>query len=336
MSKRVVEQIKQRIGGKKIRVIFPEAANEAIFSAAHQAYKEGFCLPVFLGIAGEIARTAQAVGISEDFFELIPADDENFQKECVSEYFKANSIFSEKRLNRWAKNPLYLGAMCLALDKADAMVCGINYATAEVVLAGTSIVGLAPGVSIPSSFFLMDVPSFNGSEGSLIVLSDGGVCENPSSEELADIAITTAHSAQSLLGWEPRVAMLAYSTLGSSVSDLTKKMSDAVELTKEKNSNIKVDGEMQLDAAIVPAVGEKKLRRESDVAGKANILIVPDLNAGNILYKSIQRFAQADAYGPLLQGFAKVVNDLSRGSTTDDVFGVIAVSCAMACQNSVA
>lgn len=312
------------------RVIFPEACEPEIIRAAHRASVEGICEPVFLGVAEDVSAAVRALGLDDSFYTFLSTDDEELRQTCVQATKDAGSVFSAKRLARLAAFPLNLGAMCLNAGLADAMVSGLTYATAEVVLAATGIVGLVEGVSSPSSMFILDVPGFEGSEGGMIALSDGGLCENPNEAELADIAVITARTVRKLLGWEPRVAMLSYSTSGSSLSDMTKKVIAATKLAQEKDPNILVDGEMQLDAAIVPAVAQKKMGRESAVAGQANVLIVPDLNVGNILYKAIQRFAGADAYGPIMQGFRKPVNDLSRGSSADDIFGVIVASCLMA------
>ncbi len=330
MDGAMTRMLKRLEGHAGTRVIFPESSESAIVEAAYRAAKEGICQPVFLGSADEIEKAVRAVGIEETFYTLLPTDDDELKATCAATCHEAGALFSAKRLVRLASSPLYLGALYLGAGLADAMVAGLTYATAEVALAATGVVGLQEGISTASSLFVMDVPGFEGPEGSVIALSDGGLLENPSSSELAEIAVTSAHTTQALLGWVPRVAMLSYSTMGSSLSEMTKKVIEATKLAHEKDPDLLVDGEMQLDAAIVPAVAQKKIGRESAVGGRANVLVVPDLNVGNILYKAIQRFAGADAYGPIMQGFRKPVNDLSRGSSADDIFGVIVVSCLMA------
>ncbi len=211
------------------------------------------------------------------------------------------------------------------MGDADAMVAGIATSTEEVVTAGELIIGLQKGISTPSSFFLMDIPGYLGGEGSLLIFADGGTNPNPNPEQLADIAIATARSARELLGWEPKVAMLSFSTKGSAIHPDVDKVVEAVRMAKKREPGLCVDGELQADTAIVPEVAKRKINEASSVAGRANILIFPDLDAGNICYKLVQRLAKAAAYGPFLQGFAKPVSDLSRGSTIDDIVGATTI-----------
>ena len=232
----ITETLKQKIT-HPCRVVFPEAQEPAILEAAYKAYREGICHPVFVGDAPTISNTLTELGITDSFYSIIPADDESVIEQFADRYYETNQIFSVKRLKRLMKQPLYIGAIALSLGEVDAMVCGLTYATAEVILASTSIVGLKENVSVPSSFFLMNIPNFEGPEGTLIILSDGGACENPDESELADIAITTAYSARRLLSWEPRVAMLSYSTNGSSVSEMTEKVVNAKNIAKEKKES---------------------------------------------------------------------------------------------------
>lgn len=319
----IMSQLEKKAKSCPKKVLFPEAQNPIILKAAKKALDNKIASPILVGSPTKIREASNKADVDINDMTIISNDDECLIGTLAEEFYIENQIFSVKKLNRVLKNPLYFAAMMLHRGQADAMVAGIDNTTADVILASQVIVGLQKGISVPSSIFLMNIPSFEGSEGNLIVLADGGVCEDPNPSELADIAITTAQTTEALLGWEPRIALLSYSTKGSVESDATKKVIDALNFAKERQPNLLIDGELQLDAAIVPEIATKKVGSDSPVAGKANILIVPDLNVGNILYKGIQRFAKADAYGPFLQGFAKTVSDLSRGSSVEDVYGVI-------------
>lgn len=220
------------------------------------------------------------------------------------------------------------GATMLTSGEADVMVAGIDHSTKDVLRAGLKIVGLAPDVRYASSFFVIDIPQFQGGEQGLLLFADCGMNIQPNAEQLAAIAMTSANSAASL-GWEPRVAMLSYSTKGSAGGDSVELVTQALQLVKTGRPDILIDGELQLDAAIVPAIGQKK-SPDSPVAGMANILVFPDLDSGNIAYKLAEHLAGGHAYGPILQGFARPISDLSRGSSVDDVIGATLVTASMA------
>lgn len=290
------------------RVVFPEGADETIQKAARRLSDEGLAVPILLEDPGSDDERARLI------------------EEC-SHLFPDMSV---KGLHRRLRSPLNLGAFLVAAGKADALVAGIQNTTQDVILAAMTFIGMQEGVSIPSSMMLMRIPGYEGSEGSLIVFADCGVSVAPDAADLADIALSTAHSVRVLLGWEPRVAMLSFSTKGSGDHESVTRVVDAVQIARERDPGLLVDGELQLDAAIVPSVAVRKVPGESPVAGRANVLIFPDLDSGNIACKCVQRFAKADAFGPFLQGFCRTVSDLSRGSTVDDVVGASVMACVHA------
>lgn len=220
------------------------------------------------------------------------------------------------------------GATMLNSGEADVMVAGIDHPTKDVLRAGLKIVGLAPDVQYASSFFVMDIPQFSGGEQGLLLFADCGMNIQPNAEQLAAIAVASASSAVSL-GWEPHVAMLSYSTKGSAGGDSVELVTQALQLVKTERPDILIDGELQLDAAIVPTIGQKK-SPDSPVAGQANVLVFPDLDSGNIAYKLAEHLAGGHAYGPILQGFARPISDLSRGSSVDDVIGATLITASMA------
>lgn len=220
------------------------------------------------------------------------------------------------------------GATMLTSGETDVMVAGIDHPTKDVLRAGLKIVGLAPNVRYASSFFVIDIPQFQGGEQGLLLFADCGMNIQPNAQQLAAIAMTSAGSAASL-GWEPRVAMLSYSTKGSAGGDSVELVTQALQLVKTERPDISIDGELQLDAAIVPTIGQKK-SPDSPVAGRANVLVFPDLDSGNIAYKLAEQLAGGHAYGPILQGFARPISDLSRGSSVDDVIGATLITASMA------
>lgn len=225
--------------------------------------------------------------------------------------------------------PIYFGMMMMKQGDSDGLVSGACHSTANTLRPALQILKTAPGTKLVSAFFLMEVPNCEYGENGVFVFGDCGLVENPSADDLSEIAISSSKSFHQLTGKESKVAMLSYSTYGSAHSELTEKVVEATKLLKEKEPNLACDGELQSDAALVPEVASSKAPG-SNVAGKANTLIFPDLNAGNIGYKLVQRLAKANAYGPLCQGIAKPVNDLSRGCNSDDIAGVIAITCVQA------
>ena len=235
-----------------------------------------------------------------------------------------------EKANEILKDNIYFGTMMVKMEDADGLVAGSICSTADTLRPSLQILKTAPGVKLVSSFFIMNVPNCELGENGMFLFSDCGLNVNPNEDELSEIAISSAKSWKALTGFEPRISMLSYSTMGSApLTDMTSKVINATKLVKEKAPELNVDGELQLDASIVPAVGVQKAPNSS-VAGKANVLIFPDLNAGNIGYKLVQRLAKAEAYGPITQGIARPVNDLSRGCSADDIVGVVAITALQA------
>lgn len=309
------------------RVLYAEGDEPQVVLAARQVADLGAARPVLLASADRVRAVAAELGVSIDGVELIDPDQPGLLDEVVEQITRVRPEVTERTARRKLQQPLNLAAALLAIGRADAMVAGLTHTTEDVIMASMTFVGLEPGVSTPSSLFVMRIPGFEGSEGDLVAFADCGVVVQPDPSDLADIAITTAKTVRALLSWEPRVAMLSYSTKGSGYDDSVQKVLDAVSLVHERAPWLAVDGELQVDAAIVPAVAARKVPDGGPVAGAANVLVFPDLNAGNIAYKCVQRFAGADAYGPFLQGFTKTVSDLSRGSSVADIVGVTFMAC---------
>ncbi len=248
--------------------------------------------------------------------------------ETLYELRKAKGMTLEQA-EELVKDEVYFGMMMVKLEEADGLVSGAIHSTSDTLRPALQILKTAPGTKLVSAFFLMVVPNCEYGEEGVFVFGDCGLNENPTAEQLVEIAYSSSKSFEQLVGKQSKVAMLSYSTMGSAKSELTQKVVDATNLVKATYPEMKVDGEMQLDAAIVPSVGKSKAPN-SEIAGEANTLIFPDLNAGNIGYKLTQRLGKAEAYGPLCQGIARPVNDLSRGCSAEDIAGVVAITAVQA------
>lgn len=305
-------------------LVFPEGNEAQIVEAAARLAKDKVIKPIVLGDAEEI----KTFGIDTSGLTIFDCRQDSGNSVEWAEKLAQPLDMPVRMLVRQLKNPLNYGAAMVNFKQADGMVAGLTYATSDVILAATLYVGLETGVKTASSFFLMDIQNWGGGENGLIVYADGGVVAQPDAEELAGIALTTADSVTRLLGWEPRVALLSFSTKGSARHADVSKVKDALEIAKERRPDLLIDGELQADAAINPKVAAKKAGADNILQGRANILIFPDLDAGNIAYKLTQRLAGGKAYGPILQGFAKPISDLSRGSSVEDILGVATITAA--------
>lgn len=327
----ILEQLYEKAKRNPQKVVFPEAANEKMMQAAYETGRDGYIIPLLVGDAEKLKALAAERGYEESVFTFIDIAEESYKNELIAKYVALpDTRLKEKALGRRMQNPLYYAMVMQAVDEADVTFAGIDNTTGDVLLAGQMIIGLKPGIDTISSIGLCDIPGFEGSEGSLLAIGDSAVCTNPNPEQLASIAISACDTVAALLDWEPRCAMVCYSTLGSGQGELIDKVTEALKIANERRPDLAIDGEFQLDAAIVPAVAEKKVNRESKVAGKANVVIWPDLNVGNVSVKLIQQFGHADAYGPMLQGFNKVVCDCSRGAPVSEIKGNVVISAVRA------
>ena len=323
MSTNVIEQLRLKAKASPRRVVLPEAGEEKILRAAGQVQSMGIAYPVLVGRPESVSALAGSIGVSLDGIAVADHTDQGNVEHFIAEYIKINPDLPTSAVERMLKDPINFAAMMVRLGESDCMVAGLSHTTGEIIMASEMIIGLQEGISTVSSMGIASIPGYEGPEGNLLAIADCAVCPAPQPNELADIAITTADTVRNLMGWEPRVALLSFSTKGSASHELIDSVLEALEMVHKRRPDLLIDGELQLDSAIAPEVAAKKVPGDSPVAGRANILIFPDLNAGNIGVKLIQCFAKAVAYGPMLQGFAKPVSDVSRIAPIEEVVGAI-------------
>lgn len=326
-----IDTIKERAKKDIKTIVLPETEDIRTLQATEKVLKEGFANIVLIGNVEKTKELANKNQISIEGAKIIDPSKSEKYDEYVNKFFELRQKkgVSIEKAKETMLNNVYFGMMMVKCGDADGLVSGAAHSTADTLRPALQILKTAEGTKLVSAFFLMVVPNCEYGENGTFIFSDAGLNANPTSDELSEIAISSAKSFRQLVEKEPKVAMLSYSTYGSAKSDLIDKVVNATELVKEKEPSLQVDGELQLDAAIVKEIGEKKAPG-STVAGHANTLIFPDLNAGNIGYKLVQRLAKAEAYGPLCQGIAKPVNDLSRGCSSDDIVGVVAITAVQA------
>ncbi|KOA20541.1 phosphate acetyltransferase [Clostridium homopropionicum DSM 5847] len=312
-------------------ILLPEGEEDRNLIAAEKIKDNKLAKVVLIGNETKITTRAKELNLNLDGITLI--DPETYEKTpaYAKELYeiRKNKGMTEEKALQVVKDPLYFGTVMVKVGDADGMVSGAIHTTGDLLRPGLQIVKTTPGISIVSGTFVMQVPNCQYGQDGLLLFADCAVNPNPTAEELASIAIATAETAKKLCGMEPRVAMLSFSTMGSASHELVDKVRKATELAKAQRPDLAIDGELQLDAALVKEVAELKAPN-SPVAGKANVLVFPDLQAGNIGYKLVQRFAHADAVGPICQGFAKPINDLSRGCSAEDIVNVVAITAVQA------
>ena len=328
MSK-FLDRIKERAIADKKTIVLAEGEEIRTIEAAEKVLREGIANIILLGDEKVIAEKAEGHDISGAKV-INPVTAENYEEyaQQFCEMRKAKGMTIEQA-RETLKNTLYYGCMLVKNNVADGMVAGAVNSTANVMRSALQTVKTAPGTKLVSAFFVICVPDCEYGENGTFVFGDCGLVMNPNADELSEIAISSAKSFKTLVEADPTVALLSFSTYGSAKDPLVDKVVEATKLAKEKCPELTLDGELQLDAAIVESVGKSKAPG-SKAAGKANVLVFPDLNAGNIGYKLAQRLGKAEAYGPITQGIAKPINDLSRGCTSDDIVGVVAITCVQA------
>lgn len=311
-------------------IVFPESCEDKVLQAARRVLELGSAHPVLVGAPAQVEEAARAAGVPLDGFAIVDHTDEGKRASLVADYLSRSEEYSEKTLHRKLKAPLPFAAAMVKCGWADCLAAGYTCSTGDVAYISQMFIGMRPGITTVSSMGIVETGSLETSEGHLLALTDAAICPMPDQNDLADIAITTADSVKQLLGWEPRVAMLSFSTKGSASHDMVEKVRQATQTAQLRRPDLAIDGELQLDAAILPAVAAKKVKEDSSVAGKANVIVFPDLNAGNIGVKLIQIFGKCLAYGPILQGFARPVTDFSRGAPLDEIVGNLAMLVVMA------
>lgn len=325
-----IDTIKERAKQNRKTIVLPEAEDIRTLQAAAKIQAEDIADLILIGKETDIKNLAVDLDISK--VKIVdPATDSNFDKyvDILVECRKKKGMTKEEARKILSESYTYYGVVMVKAKDADGMVSGACHSTADTLRPSLQILKTAPGTKLVSAFFIMVVPNCEYGANGTFVFSDCGLNQNPTAEELAAIAGSSAKSFQALVGEEPLVAMLSHSTKGSAKHADVDKVAEATKIAQEEYPDIKIDGECQSDAAIVPSVASSKAPG-SEVAGKANVLVFPDLDAGNIGYKLVQRLAKAEAYGPITQGIAAPVNDLSRGCSADDIVGVVAITAVQA------
>ena len=328
----IIDVLKEKAKADKKTIVLPESEDRRTYEAAAKILKEGIANIVLVGTDEDVKKHGEGLDLTGiQVVDPATSDKTAAYIDKLVELRSKKGMTPEQAKEILLNQYLYYGVMMVKMGDADGRVSGACHSTADTLRPCLQILKTKPGTKLVSAFFLMEVPNCEFGENGTFVFADCGLNQDPNPEELAAIAASSAESFRSLVGAEPKVAFLSHSTKGSAKHALVDKVVEATKIAREQNPDLKLDGEMQLDAAIVPSVGEAKAPG-SEVAGHANVLIFPNLDAGNIGYKLVQRLAKAEAYGPVTQGIAAPVNDLSRGCSADDIVGVVAIT-AVQCQN---
>lgn len=324
-----LSRIIERANSDKKTIVLPETTDIRILKAAAMIQEQGFAQVVLVGDRAAMETLGAGLDFSRALF-VNPETSDKFDAyaNAFYEMRKAKGVTPEQA-RETMKNPLYWGVMMVKLGEADGMVAGAINSTGNTLRPALQILKTAPGTKLVSAFFVMVVPHCAYGKDGAFIYADSGLVENPSAEELAEIAISSAATCETLLETQARVAMLSYSSYGSAKNPLVDKVVEATRIAREKAPHILLDGELQVDAAIIPEIAASKAAA-SPLKGMANVLVFPDLNSGNISYKLTQRLANAEAYGPITQGIARPVNDLSRGCSAEDIVGVVAITAVQA------
>ena len=324
----LINQIIARAKADRQRIVLPEGTEERTLKAADRVIADAVADVILIGNRAEIMALAEKNGLSNIGKAVIVDPKDHEKKEeyanLLFELRKKKGMTVEKD-EKTVEDPLFLACLMIKSGDADGEVAGAMNTTGNVLRAAFQIVKTAPGVSVVSGAFLMFVPNKEYGENGIMVFADCAVLPNPNAEELAQIAVSTGHTTRTIAGFEPRIAMLSFSTKGSAKHEMVDKVVEATRIAKEMDPSLQIEGELQADAAIVPSVGESKAPGSS-IAGHANVLVFPSLETGNISYKLVQRLGGAEAIGPILQGIAAPVNDLSRGCSVDDIYKMIAIT----------
>lgn len=320
----IIQTFIERAKSNPARLVYPEASDARILEAAVKVKEMGIAEPVLIGNPEAVTTLANESSLNLSGIEIIDSKTDTRLETYASVYAQKRDM-REAIATKLVRKPLSFGGMMVSQGDAEGMVAGVATATSIVIQAATLTVGFQEGLSTPSSFFIMILPEFQGERDKVFIFADSAVNIQPTAQQLAEIAVASGTNAKALLGIDPKIAFLSFSTKRSASHEDADKVLEALEIARGVNSTFDMDGEMQLDAAIIPSVGAKKAP-ESSVAGQANVLIFPDLDSGNIGYKLVERMANARAIGPILQGFAKPVNDMSRGASVEDLISVSAIT----------
>ena len=323
-----IEQLKEKAGQSKQRIVLPEGLEERTLKAANQILEEDFAEIILIGNPAKVKEEAVRLGLKSldkaKVLDPLQHDKMEVYTDLLYDLRKSKGLNREQAADL-VKNPLYLSVLMIKNGDADGEVAGAENATGDVLRPAFQIVKTIPGISVVSGAFIMVLKDKEFGDNGVLVFADCAVHPDPDAAQLADIAIASSMTAQSIAGIEPRIAMLSFSTKGSAKHELVDKVTEATARARELRPDLKIDGELQADAALIAGIGQKKAPG-SEIAGRANVLVFPDLQSGNISYKLVQRLAHAEAIGPVLQGMAAPINDLSRGCSVSDIVNLVAIT----------